>query len=829
MRKDTTKVYAVPPRARKPKVARPRHSSESKFGNAERADDNSSRNGAGATEQSRDRSKRSPRNSLSAEIGAYGWLEALPVAAYRTDVDGWIRFYNRAASKLWGCAPAIGSTRWCGSWRLYSPDGQLISPEECPTALSLREGKATHATQAVIERQDGTRVSVLCYPTLLRDATGCIVGVISLLVNSASDETQRLMDIVEASNDAIICETLDGVVASWNTGATQIFGYTTSEMIGQPAGRIIPFDLQEKEREILARLALGERVDHFDTIRLARDGRRIPVSVTLSPLRDAAGSIVGTSMVARDMSERRQAEEALRRANREAQQARVDAEGANRAKTEFMAVMSHEIRTPLNSITGFVDLLTNSTELTPQQRRYAGLVKTASAALLTIVNDILHFSKVEIGKLDLERRPFSPSALIQDVIAILAPSATEKNLALTCSIECGVPQWITGDLPRLRQVLLNLLNNAVKFTNQGSITVNVRPQLMTDGRESIRFSIVDTGIGIPIRQQPRLFKLFSQADSSVSRQYGGTGLGLAICKQLVGLMGGEIGVISDVGQGSNVWFTICLPEAPGPAPEPELDATPGHDITNKPRILVVDDIDTNLEIVEAYLQDHGYQVDCVGSGLDAIQLLANTQYDLILMDVQMPIMDGVTATKRIRALATPICDIPIIAMTGNVMPQQVRAFLEAGMNDHVGKPIERTKLYSNVRRWLPRIEKAKKQAGSNSPVFDGEKLNEFILAVGSEKAARIADMFLVRLNGAFKSTLANAVQEAHDLINVASILGLVGFAEVCLRVGEIAQSHGPKRGRVGMEELQIAQSAARQAFMTELQPKLRGEPLRSTG
>ena len=641
--------------------------------------------------------------------------------------------------------------------------------------------------------------------------------------------------IVEGADDAVVSTALDGVVTSWNPGAARIFGHRASEMVGRPLAGIIPFDLLDEERELLAKIKRGERVSHFDTVRLDKHGRRIAVSVSVSPLTDAAGQIVGASSIARDITERRHAEDALRRANEQAreariedaQQARADAESANRAKTEFLAVMSHEIRTPLNSITGFVDLLTNSTELTPQQRRYAGLVKTANAALLTIVNDILDFSKVEVDQLDLEQQPFSPSALLQDTIGIVVPSAREKNLPLDCIIERGVPKRLLGDHARLRQVLLNLLNNAVKFTDRGSITVNVRPQLMTDGRQGVRFSISDTGIGIPAGKHHRLFKPFSQADSSVSRQYGGTGLGLAICKRLVELMGGEIGIVSEVGQGSSVWFTICLPEVSGPAEEPDMEASAEEGARSQARILVIDDIDTNLEIVEAYLQDNGYHVECVSSGPEAIQLLGSARYDLILMDVQMPFMDGIAATKRIRALAAPIRDIPIIAMTGNVMPQQVRTCLEAGMNDHVGKPIERAKLCSNVRRWLPRVENAKKRSGSNPLNFDDVKFSEFVLVVGGERAARIVEKFLASLNDAFRSSPLEAQREAHGLINAAGVLGLNGFVGACRRIAEFASFHDAERARMAIEELRAAQAVAAETVTMRLMPELRGEPIRS--
>ena len=370
------------------------------------------REAAAAGSASRSEGGRATRIAESGGLDDRATLMALPVAVYRTDPDGRIAFFNRAAAELWGHEPAAGSL-WCGALRRYRPDGGPMEAGESPTRVAIRDGIALRGIETSIERPDGTRVAVLDQSTPIRDAAGRILGAITVMEaaagrGSAVDEAQRLAAIVEGSDDAIISKTLGGIVTSWNPGAERIFGHSAQEMVGQPIARIIPEDLQEEERQILAKLARGERIDHFDTVRLSRDGRRIAISLTVSPLRDAAGAIVGASKIARDVTERKQAEDALRQATEAARQAQIEAESANRAKTEFLAVMSHEIRTPLNSISGFIDLLTSTTELTPKQRRYARLVKSANAALLTVVNDILDFSKVEAGQLELDRHVSRP-------------------------------------------------------------------------------------------------------------------------------------------------------------------------------------------------------------------------------------------------------------------------------------------------------------------------------------------------------------------------------------------------------------------------------------
>jgi PAS domain S-box-containing protein len=755
-------------------------------------------------------------------------LQVLPIAAYQTNANGWIEFYNDAAAELWGWRPELNGSRWCGFSRSFLPDGRPLDSADSATAICLRDGRSVQGLQSLVERPDGTRISISSNSTQLRNSSGRVNGAITVMMDISDQarraiDVQRLAAIVEGSEDAIISKTLDGRVTFWNSGAERIFGYTADEMIGRSIASIVPFNLQEDERKIFAKLASGERIDHYETIRLAKDGRRICVSLTVSPLRDVSGAVIGASKVARDISARKVYEETLRQANEVAEQARSEAESANRAKTEFLAVMSHEIRTPLNGISGFIGLLTATTGLSAQQRRYAELVRNANSALLTIVDDILDFSKVEAGQLDLELRPFAPSALINDTIAIVEPVATAKDIPITVAILGEVPEWLMGDHSRLRQILLNLLNNAVKFTEKGCITVNVSMQIGADGRERVHFSIADTGIGVPVEQQHNLFKHFSQADNSVSRRHGGTGLGLAICKRLVELMGGEIGIVSQSERGSTVWFTALMLAAAAPAPMPMTEPVLEEAVNAK--ILIVDDIDTNLEIVEAFLGGNGYQIDCVQSAFEAIHMAADKQYDLILMDIQMPVMDGIMATKRFRAMAAPVSQIPIIAMTGNVLPQQVRSFLEAGMNDHVGKPIERAKLCNVVRRWLPRIEETKPQLRVGSPDFDSVKVDELVRVLGKDKTSSIAERLASSLADAFKSTLLEAQKECHALLATAGVFGLDGFVELCRRVAEYRPADDTENARMLMDDLRTAQSVAYLTLTTQILPALRETPL----
>jgi signal transduction histidine kinase/CheY-like chemotaxis protein len=384
------------------------------------------------------------------------------------------------------------------------------------------------------------------------------------------------------------------------------------------------------------------------------------------------------------------------------------AEAAAQAQAEFLANMSHEIRTPLNGILGYTELLLERSELGGDKRRDVERIQTAGAALLTVVNDILDFSKIEAGEIELEPHPFSPGALVDNAVSIVKSVAVKRGLAVHSEIDDELPTHLVGDQDRLRQVLLNLLNNAVKFTAAGSITVRVQ-QLGAGDHCVLRFSVSDTGIGIPADRKEFLFERFSQVDGSIRRQFGGTGLGLAISKRLIELMGGEIGVDSELGEGSTFWFTVDLPVFENPARD-----VPSHsaEASFQPAsILLVDDNEINQEIARSVLQAAGHTVDIASDGATAVMAVQKNSYDVVLMDIQMPVMDGMTATQRIRALDGEARHVPIVAMTANVLPQQVRVFLEAGMNDHLGKPFKRDTLLDVIARTLRAAQKAE-PAGS---------------------------------------------------------------------------------------------------------------------
>ncbi len=553
----------------------------------------------------------------------------------------------------------------------------------------------------------------------------------------------RFRDLYDFAPVGYVTMSAKGLVIEANMTLAEMLGQARSRLISQPLSAfILPADedLYYLHRRKL--LAFGE--PQTCELRMHRNGRSFWVeleSMLVAPEEADDGEAAGRKATGReaagreanrtrrfrcaviDVSARKQAEaerrrlhDALSQALEDTRRLAAEAEAANRAKGEFLANMSHEIRTPMNGIFGMMSLLLAS-ELSPQQRNWAEVVGSSSGALLEIIDDVLDFSKIEAGKIELENVDFDLHALVRQTVAAFEPATREKGLELTRRIAAEVPARLRGDPVRLRQVFTNLVANAIKFTAAGEVAVTVDAEvvpsalLRADDRDAVvrlRCAVSDTGIGIAAERVDSLFDAFTQGDASTTRRFGGSGLGLSIVRSLLTLMGGEIEVSSVEGEGSTFCFTVELPEPPAaiareePGEAEEAEARPGAVIDRKARILVAEDDPVSQKISVAFFRKLGLRADVVATGRQVLAALESVSYDLILMDCQMPEMDGYEASRAVRRRESGHDRrVPIIALTAHTMKGDREKCLAAGMDDYLSKPIWLDDLERVMRRWLP--------------------------------------------------------------------------------------------------------------------------------
>ncbi len=643
----------------------------------------------GAQTEARGRLEAS-ENRLSAILAA----APFPLAVL-SRADGTVRYANTRAGRLMGvdAAGLVGRPLPRGSiaprdlihmLRRLARDGFVDDHEACMTAAGGR--RFWGLVSLIPIDQDGEpAVLAACNDITARKTAE----------TALQDQLALHQTVIDTIPNAIFHRDTEGR----HLGCNQAF----ADMAGRPRDAIIGATLADLGGDGML-LSRAEETDRdlvegrvrqqvFDLTFRHPDGQVLSVVVHKAAFRNAQGRVAGVVGAVTDISERVAFEHELTRA-------KDAAEAASRAKSEFLAVISHEIRTPMNGILGMAHLLLD-TALDAHQRDYVGTIHSSGEALLTILNDILEFSRLEAGRVEVAAEPFGLGRALDDVLALMEPRAEEKGIGLRLEVAAGVPDALVGDAGRLRQILLNLVGNAVKFTEAGGVVVSVGVQGRAGTTVDLRFEVADTGVGIPGEARARLFQSFSQADSSISRRFGGTGLGLAICKRLVELMGGAIGMESEEGRGSRFWFVLPLAPVPS-APMPEDACSAPVPAMRALAVLLAEDNPVNEKVATVLLERAGHVVTAVRDGRRAVEAAATGRFDLVLMDVHMPEMDGFEATRHIRALAGAPARVPIIAMTANVLAGDEERCLAAGMDDYIGKPFKPGELLEKLAKWAER-------------------------------------------------------------------------------------------------------------------------------
>jgi PAS domain S-box-containing protein len=628
----------------------------------------------------------------------------------------------------------------------------------------------------------------------------------------------KLSHAVEQSPAAVLVSDRHGIIEYVNPMFCEKSGYTENEVIGQHTRMLKSGETPEPVYEELWQTITRGRTWRGEFVSRRKNGGRYWESVAISPIRDSHGVTTHYVAIKEDISERKLFEKQLNLA-------REAAEQANRAKGDFLANMSHEIRTPMNAIIGLGHLALQ-TDLTDKQHDYLTKIQASATSLLRIINDILDVSKIESGKLVVEVAPFSLERVLDHVRAINGQRATDKDLELIVTRAPDVPDKLRGDAVRLGQVLTNLVNNAVKFTKQGKIEVSVGVESADEQEAKLRFAVTDTGIGITSEQIKRLFKAFSQADASTTRKYGGSGLGLAISQNLVKLMGGTISVDSTPDEGTTFAFTLPFGRAEGEelveVPAGPDAALPGADIfaagsrdeaspggarpMRGAKVLLVEDNEINMQVARELLEGHGLAVTGANNGAEALRALERAPFDLVLMDVQMPEMDGYQATRQIRE-DPQLAKLPVIALTAHAMESERAKCLAAGMDGYLAKPIDPDKLLETLDEWIDAAEPPAAAGGEAAAAFDkaatsAQRLPGLDIAAGLRSVSGNNELYLRLLQTFLRDhaddaaaigenitagNLEDAMRQAHTQKSVAGSLGAGALSaaakdlETCLR------------------------------------------------
>ncbi len=613
-------------------------------------------------------------------------LDQFPALVWRSKLDSQCDYVNKGWLDFTGYS--LEQALEFG-WR------QCIHPEDASFSLNAYlnafEKRIPFQVEHRILTKEGIYRWFLCNGNPFYDLEGDFGGYIAIEFDIterkiAEEGFKRYQVLSENTHDVILFMHTDGSIIEANKAAIKTYGYTHSELLTKSV-----YDLRENTSLIREHLELlaNNKNNSFTTNHKRKDGSVFPVEVSSQYYK--IGKSPTIISIIRDITERNKAEADLLKAKEEA-------EAANKAKSEFLANMSHEIRTPINGMLGMIDLTLMGT-LNAEHKDNLITAKSCADALLTIINDILDFSKLEAGKLLIKNILFDLCELIEKIIAAHSPFVKEKPVVLTKQLPKDIPQYLIGDPHRLRQVLNNLIDNAIKFTDQGSVDLYISQTDFGGDHIRLEFCVKDTGIGISANDMNNLFQSFSQLDGSITRKFGGTGLGLAISKQLVEMMGGSISVNSEIGKGSEftftLWFEIGSKILLNPNPRPKRRISKA---TKQMKILLAEDDKVNQYVLCRMLRERGHNIDLANNGAEALQRYQENTYDVILMDIQMPDIDGVEATQRIRAMEGTEKHTPIIAITAYALYGDREKFMATGMDDYLAKPIEMESLFYALDR-----------------------------------------------------------------------------------------------------------------------------------
>jgi PAS domain S-box-containing protein len=622
-------------------------------------------------------------------------LASIGDAVISTDAEGRITYLNGVAESLTGWVQADALGRPLTEVFLIINE-QTRQPAENPALQALREGVVVGlANHTVLIARDGTERPIDDSAAPMVDSSGVPVGTVLIFRDvterrRAEEAQARLAAIVESSQDAIISKTLQGVVRTWNAAAERLFGYKAEEAVGRSITLIIPPDRLNEETEILSRISRGERVEHYETVRRAKDGRLIDISLMISPVRDGEGEIIGASKIARDITERKQSEEALREAVEALQE-------ADRRKDEFLAVLAHELRNPLAPLRNGLQVMRLAAGDAALVAKTRDMMERQLSHMVRMIDDLLEVSRIRSNKMELRRSRVALADVIRSAVETTRPALEAAGHELTVSLP-PEPIFLDADLTRLAQVFANLLHNSAKYTEPGG---HIWITATREGGE-VSVAVRDNGIGIPAHALPSIFDLFSQVDRSIERSAGGLGIGLALAKGLVEMHGGSVAAASPGSRGQGSTFTVRLPVLPdraGAADGTSAETWPGSSGLQR-RILVVDDNVDAASSMAMMLQLLSNEVRTAYDGLEAVALAEEFRPHVVLMDVGMPKLNGYEATRRIREQPWGR-DMAIIALTGWGQEADRAKSQEAGCSGHLVKPVDLAdleKLLGELRR-----------------------------------------------------------------------------------------------------------------------------------